>query len=241
MARQSYFALKQFVVHQDKCAMKVCTDSCLFGAWLVEQLQFLRVNYKSALDIGTGTGLLSMMLAQELSGYITGIDMDPAAVAQARENVAASPFESRIEIIESRLQKFESTQYFDLVFSNPPFFEGQLMSPNNRRSNAMHSAELNASELLDGMDRLISIDGWAALLMPAYRTNELREILFNRNFYIYREAFVCQTENHEPFRVMWLFSRNLPDFFKSERIYIKAEGAYTDRFTGLLKQYYLNF
>jgi tRNA1Val (adenine37-N6)-methyltransferase len=240
MASQSYFSFKQFVVHQDRCAMKVCTDSCLFGAWLVEQLRLLRINYQSALDIGTGTGLLSMMLAQELDGNITGIDLDPAAVAQARENVAASPFNQRIEIFETRLQEFISTQLFDLVISNPPFFEGQLTSSDKRRNNAMHATELSTDELLDGMERFLAIDGWGALLMPAYRADDVKAKLFERNLFIHKEAIVCQTEKHEPFRLMWLFSRKAPESLQSECIHIKVEEVYSARFSGLLQCYYLH-
>ena len=240
MAPQSYFAFKQFIVNQDKCAMKVCTDSCLFGAWLAEQLKLMQITIRHALDIGAGTGLLSLMLAQETDGNVTGIDIDPAAVAQARENVASSPFKARIEIKEIRLQDLESDQSFDLVFSNPPFFEGQLTSSNKRRNDAMHAAELSTNELLDGMDRFISADGWGALLMPAYREQDVKAMLLDCGFFIHREALVCQTDKHEPFRMLWLFSRNEPDRLDSECIYIKIDQAYSPRFRGLLERYYLH-
>jgi tRNA1Val (adenine37-N6)-methyltransferase len=240
MARQSYFAFKQFIVNQEKCAMKVCTDSCLFGAWLAEQLKLMRITIRHALDIGAGTGLLSLMLAQETDGNVTGIDIDPAAVEQARENVSASPFNERIEIVESRLQNFESSQPFDLVFSNPPFFEGQLTSTDTRRNNAMHGTSLSIDELLNNMDRLMVGDGWFALLMPAYREQDVKAMLLDRGFFIHREALVCQTEKHEPFRMMWLFSRKKPYFLHSECIPIKIEQAYSSRFNGLLQRYYLH-
>lgn len=240
MAPQSFFAFKQFVIHQDKCAMKVCTDSCLFGAWLAEQLKLMQITIRHALDIGAGTGLLSMMLAQEMDGNIIGIDIDPAAVAQARENVAESPFNVRIEIVESRLQDFESPQDFNLVFSNPPFFEGQLTSLDTRRNNAKHATSLSIDELLNNMDRLMEVDGWGALLMPAYREQDIKSTLLDRGFFIHRETLVCQTEKHEPFRMMWLFSRKEPDSLYSECIRIKIEQAYSPRFNGLLQRYYLH-
>ena len=240
MAPQTFFSFKKFVIHQDRCAMKVCTDSCLFGAWMVEQLKLMQINIEHALDIGTGTGLLSMMLAQESEGKIIGIDMDSEAVMQARENVTASIFNRRIELLEHRLQDFESPRFFDLVFSNPPFFEGQLISTDKRRNHAMHATELSTEDLLDGMSRWMATEGWGALLLPAYRELEVKKMLFDRNFFIHKEAYVCQTEKHDPFRILWLFSRKVPECYYSECIQIKQDGAHSSRFKGLLQPYYLN-
>ncbi len=240
MASQTFFSFKKFVIHQDRCAMKVCTDSCLFGAWLVEQLKLMQINIGYSLDIGTGTGLLSMMLAQESAGKIIGIDMDSEAITQAVENVSASIFNTRIDVVEYRLQDFESPRFFDLVFSNPPFFEGQLTSTDKRRNHAMHATELSTEALLDGMNRWMALEGWGALLLPAYREHDVKKMLFDRNFFIHKEAFVCQTEKHVPFRILWLFSRKEPVCLNSECIQIKQDGAYSTRFKKLLQPYYLN-
>lgn len=116
----SYFQFKQFIIHQDACAMKVCTDACLFGAWVANKVQKLKPN--SVLDVGAGTGLLSLILAQKTDAIIHAVEIDDEAAKQAEDNFKSSPWSNRIKIINQPVQNIKITGKYDFILSNPPFF-----------------------------------------------------------------------------------------------------------------------
>ncbi|MBQ8701179.1 MAG: methyltransferase [Prevotella sp.] len=158
------FRFKQFLVCQERCAMKVGTDGVLLGAW---------VNVgQHVLDVGTGTGLIALMVAQRFpEAYITAIDIDGSAYAQAFENVANSPFSDRVGVKHVALQQFEDSEKFDAIVSNPPFFEpalktqsgSRLLSP---REIARHSDTLSYSELCRNASRLLVENGEFSVIVP---------------------------------------------------------------------------
>src|SRR5450631_3963277 len=113
-----YFQFKHFTIRQDRCAMKVCTDACLFGAWLPAKVPATA----RVLDIGSGTGLLMLMLAQKNGGDIHGIELDPDAFGQLGENIAGSPWAKRLQIFEGDVRQYVSQEKYDLIITNPPFF-----------------------------------------------------------------------------------------------------------------------
>lgn len=154
------FTFRQFEVCQDMCAMKVGTDGVLLGAWAA--------GGRHILDIGTGTGLIALMMAQRFEGArICGIDMDDGACRQAMANVAGSPFAARIEICHSRLQDFSPSVTFDSIVSNPPFFTNSLKCPDARRSAARHADTLPFADLFRGVARLLDSDGVFSAVIPA--------------------------------------------------------------------------
>lgn len=133
-----FFQFKQFTVQQDRCAMKVTSDACIFGAWVPVPDGVRRV-----LDVGTGTGLLSLMLAQRFPNVeIDAVEIDEDAAEQAAENVAASPFANRIRVFHSAIADFKPDRPIDFVVSNPPFFETALSGPDERRNLARHAGAL---------------------------------------------------------------------------------------------------
>ena len=131
------FTFQKFTIHQDRCAMKVGTDGVLLGAWAH--------GGKRILDIGTGTGLVAIMMAQRFAdAHVTAVEIDHNAALQACNNANCSPFASRISIVETSIQNFEvyGTQLFDSIVSNPPFFTDSLKNPDSQRATARHADTL---------------------------------------------------------------------------------------------------
>jgi tRNA1Val (adenine37-N6)-methyltransferase len=233
----TYFRFRQFTVQQDRAAMKVCTDACLFGAWVAD---FIRdIHAQSILDIGAGTGLLSLMLAQQSGARIDAVEVDQEAYEQTGENFLASPWSDRLQVHHESVQNFKPSYKYDLIISNPPFYENDLRSPDKQRNTAMHGSQLSFSELLEDTKRLLKEDGNAAFLIPAERHETFELLLQQDDFMIIKKAFVQQTENHRPFRAMYMVNFSGNDKSIESAITIKENGIYTDEFNRLLKSYYL--
>lgn len=156
------FTFKQFVVRQDRCAMKVGTDGTLLGAWAE-----MERNDGKVLDIGTGTGLIALMMAQRYpEAKVTAIDIDEMAVSQAVENVQGSPFADRIEVLQADVNSFESTEMLDSIVCNPPFFNNALICPDNQRTQARHTLSLSYQQLMAAAWRLLRDEGVFSLIIP---------------------------------------------------------------------------
>lgn len=233
-----YFQFKQFIVHQQKAAMKVCTDACLFGAWVGKMISVNNFTIDAkALDIGTGTGLLSLMLAQQFPGTIDAIDIDNGAATQAAENVAGSKWNDRISVHESSLEDWDNNQY-NLIICNPPFYEQDLKSPDIQRNLALHDSGLTLGTLWENIMRCLLPEGLFAVLLPYHRLTECLQFAGTHGFYLHKMVTVKQTEKHSPFRVMLLFGRE-NKVTVQESMLIKKEAAYSSEFIALLKDYYL--
>ena len=232
----NYFAFKQFTVQQSDCALKVCTDACLFGAWASHQL--INNPPTSILDIGTGTGLLSLQLAQKLpSAVIDAVELDPAAAAQAAQNAAATNF--NIQVHNADIKNYGGKKYQHII-SNPPFFENDLKSEHALKNQAMHSTTLTLQNLFTCVNDLLEPLGSFSLLLPFARANEVEGLAQSHGFTVTHKAVVQQTPNHTPFRVMYIFSKTAFMVAASETsIVIKENESYTPAFTSYLKDYYL--
>lgn len=173
------FRFKQFTIQDDRCAMKVGTDGTLLGAWAyAEFTQKGQSPLCKILDIGTGSGLVALMLAQRfLDAQILGIDIEPEAVEQARENFAASPWGERLNAQTIRLQELadkpDMQGRFALVASNPPYFADSLKNPDAGRKTARHTDTLSFEELMVGAAKLLSDEGVLALVLPAEAEQEI--------------------------------------------------------------------
>ena len=129
--------------------MKVTTDACLFGAWVAEEINNEELKINNCLDIGAGTGLLSLMIAQKNQETgITGVEIDEDAGKQAKENINASPWKARIDILEGDVKNHDFPEKFDLIISNPPFYENEIRSATDSKNVAHHSENLSLKELL---------------------------------------------------------------------------------------------
>ena len=231
----NYFAFKQFTVQQSDCALKVCTDACLFGAWASHQL--INNPPTSILDIGTGTGLLSLQLAQKIpSAVIDAVELDPAAAAQAAQNAAATNF--NIQVHNADIKNYGGKKYQHII-SNPPFFENDLKSEHALKNQAMHSTTLTLQNLFTCVDDLLEPLGSFSLLLPFARANEVEGLAQAHGFNLTHKAVVQQTPNHTPFRVMYIFGKAAIMEASETSIVIKENDQYTTTFISYLKDYYL--
>jgi tRNA1Val (adenine37-N6)-methyltransferase len=232
-----FFKFKNFTVWQDKCAMKVTTDSCLFGAWVAEKLS--KQNIEHALDIGTGTGLLPLMLQQKINiNKFDAVEIDCNAATQAIQNFTASSYKN-LHVYNTAIQGFTAAVKYDLIISNPPFYENSLPSANALKNIAHHGTELLLADLLSISNTLLTKNGWLALLLPYYRMNELEQLLRNNQMHIAEKCKVKPSLQHNYFRVMYVLTHTkLPT--NNQSLAIKDENNnYTAAFTKLLQPYYL--
>jgi tRNA1Val (adenine37-N6)-methyltransferase len=234
----NYFEFKQFTIHQDNCAMKVCTDACLFGAYVADKFQKTSSKFR-VLDIGTGTGLLSLMLAQKnSSAEIDAVEIDRSAAEQAKENFRHSPWKERLHIHHQPIQEFGINTY-DLIISNPPFYENDLKSENVRRNLALHGAALGLDDLLDVIQKHISSQGKFAVLLPYHRSANFINHAQLKDLYLIDEVSVKQSSKHPYFRSMLLFGKNKVPVKHSDLCIKEANDEYSKEFVELLRDYYL--
>lgn len=238
----AYFQFKQFIVRQDQCAMKVTTDACLFGAWVAREASRKQptVDSQKLLDIGAGTGLLSLMVAQKNNGSVDAIEVDALAATQAAENVAVSPWSERISVLHKDVLLWQPPVRYDCIFSNPPFYENELKSIKETKNIAHHDQGLKLAELLLFINNNLADEGYFFLLLPAKREKELTSLLANHRFFLQQKVLVQQTLKHQPFRLMIQGRRQKLENVAQEKISIKDENdAYSTAFISLLKNYYL--
>ena len=199
-----YFQFKQFTIRQQHCAMKVGTDGTLLGAWAQASAGLCRV-----LDVGTGTGLIALMMAQRYpEARAIAIDIDEKAVFQAQENVSASPFADRIKVIEADVQTFEDSEKFDFIVCNPPFFEDSLVCPDPQRTEARHTVSLGYRQLMASAFRLLKDNGRFSVIIPADCRSRLESEAHLRGFFISRLCSVQTTPVKAPKRYMIEFAKH---------------------------------
>lgn len=232
------FTFKQFHIDHSRCAMKVGTDGTLLGAWAT-----LPANGR-ILDIGTGTGLIAIMAAQRTSeAKITAIDIDEDCVLQAQENIAASPWPDRIEVIHSALQEFDASEKFDVIISNPPYFIDSQLSPDAARSTARHTTTLPFNELVTGVRRLLADGGHFSLILPPTEMERFRSAARGVMFVV-RECHVWSTPTSGVRRIMAEFQAEPPtELTVVEKIIIEEKGRheYSEEYRTLTRDFYLKF
>jgi tRNA1Val (adenine37-N6)-methyltransferase len=238
-----YFEFKHFTVYQDHCAMKVATDGCLFGGWIADENKSEQVKAERVLDIGSGTGLLSLMYAQKNpSSKIDAIEIDEDACRQAMQNIAASPFAKQIEVIHGDVKRFASSKKYDCIISNPPFYEKEITSNDNKKNIAHHHSGLRLEELLNIIRESLSPTGTFYLLLPFKRNEEIRKILLKQGLWVSKILFVRQSTQHNYFRMMIagkLDQENGAETFIEQISIRDDQRQYTKEFKELLKDYYL--
>jgi tRNA1Val (adenine37-N6)-methyltransferase len=237
-----YFQFKQFKVQQEHCAMKVTTDACLFGAWCAELVEARETKVNTLLDIGTGTGLLSLMIAQKNDQVkIDAVEIDASAATEAAFNFHASPWKERLQMHQMAIQLFDPSFHkaYDFIVSNPPFFHNDLKSDNDKRNLALHSAALSLEELILFIKTHLAPNGKFAILLPHHRSDYFESLASNHHFYLLEKINIQQTTHHAFFRTMLLFSPIEKETITKEIIIKDVFNDYTPAFKALLKDYYL--
>lgn len=255
------FTFKQFEIQQDRCAMKVGTDGVLLGAWAEGGQRIL--------DIGSGTGLISLMMAQRFpEAQVWGIDIDPDACMQARENVAASPFADRVEIAccalqnlseehlvrgseelmekegEGTIGKSEAVKaagiLFDAIVSNPPFFVNGLKNPDSKRAMARHSDSLPFSVLMKGVKRWLSDEGVFSAIVPADVLESFVSEAYCSGLSLVRQCGVKTVERKQPKRYLVAFSKRRAGMVdKCTEIMTDSEGNRSEWYAKITEEFYL--
>ena len=218
--------------------MKVCTDACLFGAWVAHKASNKELQIDRILDIGTGTGLLSLMLAQKVKATIGAIEIDDDAAQQAQSNFNQTKYKDRLHVVHQDIRTYHPGTLYDLIISNPPFFENNLKSEDQQRNLALHSPSLTLSELIVAVKKLLSQTGMFAILLPYFRAEAFITLAAKHDLLLQQQVLVQQTESHQFFRSMLLFSLQQVEATTST-IMIKKERSYSNEFSELLKDYYL--
>ena len=236
MARKKdkQFHFKQFSVRHDRSGMKVGTDGVLLGAWVT------LTNEKNILEIGTGSGVIALVLAQRTppQTHIEAIEPDQSSCLDALENFSSCPWKDRIALHQTRLQNFQSNNLFELIVSNPPYFQDSQKPPDSRRELARHTESLSFTDLLEGADRLLTPAGRLAIILPVAEAIQFKQ-LATSNFYVIR---TCQfrSRQHKPVeRILFEFSRQ-SQVEKEEVLTLYEEGdRWTHEYNKLTRPFYL--
>ncbi len=231
-----YFRFKQFEVWQDKTAMKVSTDACIQGAFTVVEPQLHRIA-----DIGAGTGLLSLMLAQRAADVeIDAFEIDEDAAAQAQTNVSASAWGNRINVLCADVTDYAFIHKYDMVICNPPFFRNSLQSPREKRNKARHGVSLSYEALAHIFKNILSPSGYASVLLPADMLQNWERICVNEGLSVWGKYYIRPTETAAFNRVVALCDRGerLPQH--RELTVYDPNRNYTAQFVEMMRPFYLN-
>jgi tRNA1Val (adenine37-N6)-methyltransferase len=224
--------------------MKVTTDACLFGAWVAKEVGSQQSTVDCVLDIGTGTGLLALMVAQKNDEVlIDSIEIEKDAADQANENAASSPWKERIAIINEDVKGFSFTHKYDLIISNPPFYENEIRSATDSKNVAHHSENLTLEELLLIIKSHLASRGSFFLLLPYKRNEEVKRVFKDHQLHISKILLVKQSVKHDYFRIMLKGKRNHKPGHETiieEMSILDHQQRYSPEFLSLLKDYYLH-
>ena len=216
--------------------MKVSTDGVLLGAWADLN------NINSVLDIGTGTGLIALMIAQRCQALIDALEIEKNAYEQAKENINQSPWSSRIKIHHNSLQSFKTLSKYDLIITNPPFFSNSLINLNKGKSQARHDLKLKQEDILNGCHRLLKGTGQLAIILPFVEAQQFIKRAEQQNLYCIRKTYVKPAPNKDPRRLLMEFSwKKKPLFENHLTIENNKRHDYTKEYVELTKEFYLHF
>ncbi len=238
----TWFQFKQFTINQANSAMKVSTDGVLLGAW-VNISEFEETSGVSLLDVGTGTGLIALMLAQKSEkSQIKAIELDAEACKDAVNNFEKSPWSNRLSLIKGNFIRMNlGTEKFDHIVCNPPYFTNSLKAKNGLRNLARHDDDLPVSDFLYTAEKILKQAGTLNLILPYARFEEVTAMSAKIGFSLNRKTTVATRVGEAPKRVLAEWARLKKPLELSEiSIYLKDRNQYTEEFINLTKNYYLS-
>lgn len=233
------FAFKQFVVKQHLSAMKVGTDAVLLGSWTPVE------GAENVLDIGTGTGVIALMLAQRSDARIDAIDIDEASCLEAEENVRSSRWGHRIRILHTSFQEFswEGDARYDLIVSNPPYFKDCSKASFFERTKARHTDLLSYEDLASGVSRLLRDCGRFCLILPQKESEIFRDLAISYKLFLTKLTRVRTTPEKATEKRLLMQFQKKPTCFQEDHLVIEQGGrhSYTEEYRRLTRDFYLAF
>jgi tRNA1Val (adenine37-N6)-methyltransferase len=230
------FRFKQFSIAHDRCSHKVGTDGVLLGAWV----RILPAD-QNILDIGTGSGLIALMIAQrtDVKCFVDAIDIGEAEACQARDNVLQSPWPDRVKVYHTSLQEFQKTKKYDLIVTNPPYFSDSLLPPDQKRGRARHSHALPYAHLVEHALLLLSAEGRLAVIMPSFEALKFISLASTSGLSVLRQTILRSRVDKAPERLLLelgLSGERVPD---SELVLHSDGEKWSEPYEQLTKDFYL--
>jgi len=243
---KDYFQFKQFLVNQGRSAFKVGTDGVMLGSWASVE------NAGSILDVGTGTGLIALMLAQrtatsptETNTHIVALEIHKGSCEQAMDNIRISPWKHRIKVIRQSFQDYceTGTEMFDLIVSNPPFFSDSWKPDRQEKEISRHDTLLGIGELISGVGKLLAPEGKFCVILPAEESRKMQKSGIDKGLHLHRICRVCPTINLPAKRHLLEFQRRQAERVQESEIAIEGDTrhAYTGAYRELTREFYLAF
>ncbi|MGB3404180.1 MAG: methyltransferase [Microcoleaceae cyanobacterium] len=231
------FQFKQFTILQDRCGMKVTTDGVLLGAWTNPN------GVGRILDIGTGTGLIALMLAQRCTAQIDGVEIDGSACLQAQENVARSSWQHQVKVYHSSLQDYtlNCPHLYDLIVCNPPFFTNVSKAATPARTLARHNDKLTLTELFFAVNRLLTKEGRMTMIYPYIAANQLKENIKPFGLFLNKIVALKTTPQAQPKRILIELSRQPVCLSEQSLVVQTNQHHYTPEFIELVRDFYLKY
>jgi tRNA1Val (adenine37-N6)-methyltransferase len=237
MGRNNWFEFKQFRIEQKSSAMKVGTDGVLLGAWTSLE-GALRI-----LDVGTGTGLIALMLAQRCNALIDAVEIDKEASIEAEYNFSKSAWNNRLQVFHGDFLRYQeqTEEKYDLIVSNPPFFINSLKTSDKRLALAKHDVNMSIEQLLNKSSSLLKADGRLSLIFPYENLDHVKESARLAGYYVKKRTDVYAKLSKSPVRTLMEFSL-IPVFPEADHLVIRdANDDFSEKFRKMTAPYYLKF
>jgi len=232
-----YFKFKKFIIFQDNCAMKVGTDGVLLGSWTPIY------DAETILDIGSGTGLISLMLAQRsYKAKVLGVELDTNAYIQSLDNIKLSPWSDRVNVVNTDFRDYSTEGgLYDLIVSNPPYFINSKLAPDNTRSIARHTSFLSYTELIDGVLRNLKPSGYFSIILPAQNFEYFSLKAKLKGLFEIQRLMVYPTPYKAVSRILSLWTRQEIETVKQQSLILEIGGRhnYSPEYLSLTKEFYL--
>ncbi|MBN7814001.1 tRNA1(Val) (adenine(37)-N6)-methyltransferase [Algoriphagus pacificus] len=232
----SWFQFQQFRINQDRCAMKISTDAVLLGGLATAE------NPKMILDVGTGTGVIALMLAQRFDeAQITAVELDQEAADQAKDNFEESVFAKQLSIWRGKFQDFSSPDLFNLIVSNPPYFPHHLKSQDQQRNQALHTDELSFEDLVISASKLLERDGEFWVILPERQMMDFEKVAAKESFFLNRKYLIRDRQEKKILRMICSFSFHSKELFVSEIIIKNPDGSPHESYSSVVSGFLLGF